>query len=261
MGVITGFAVLFFLVFSITLLIGLIKPSVFKIKGKPLDRKSASLYSLIGIIVSLIIVGITAPEVDPNAEKTESKPEVKAVKAEPIVQAVVEAPKPEVKEVEKIEEIKIVPTFKMTPAQFREELNKNIEENDISDIELFKSFNLKKSGDGEIFQYKLENGKIVLTGTTAPNGELKEVFFIMAGLQSSSEMINGMALPLMTAQILNKSVSIEKSNKAVMDLITKAADGIEKPNNHHEKIVGDLKYYSLASAQMGFWIGFAPKAN
>lgn len=253
MGVITGFAVLFFLVFSITLLIGLIKPSVFKIKGKPLDRKSASLYSLIGIIVSLIIVGITAPEPEVKAEKVEAKVQEKAVKPEPKKEEVVkELP---------IEEKEAVLTLNMTPVELRKELNKQIEEKNISGVELFKAFDLKKAGDGEMFQYELANGKIILSGTTAPNGELKEVFFVMAGLESSSEMINGMALPLLTAQILNKSVEIDKNNKAVMDLITKAADGIEKPNNHHNKDVGDLTYYSLASPEMGFWIGFKPKKS
>lgn len=253
MGVITGFAVLFFLVFSITLLIGLIKPSVFKIKGKPLDRKSASLYSLIGIIVSLIIVGITAPEPEVKTEKVEAKVQEKAVKPEPKKEEVVkELP---------IEEKEAVLTLNMTPVELRKELNKQIEEKNISGVELFKAFDLKKAGDGEMFQYELANGKIILSGTTAPNGELKEVFFVMAGLESSSEMINGMALPLLTAQILNKSVDIDKNNKAVMDLITKAADGIEKPNNHHNKDVGDLTYYSLASPEMGFWIGFKPKKS
>lgn len=253
MGVITGFAVLFFLVFSITLLIGLIKPSVFKIKGKPLDRKSASLYSLIGIIVSLVIVGITAPEPEVKAEKVEAKIQEKAVKPEPKKEEVVkELP---------IEEKEAVLTLNMTPVELRKELNKQIEEKNISGVELFKAFDLKKAGDGEMFQYELANGKIILSGTTAPNGELKEVFFVMAGLESSSEMINGMALPLLTAQILNKSVDIDKNNKAVMDLITKAADGIEKPNNHHNKDVGDLTYYSLASPEMGFWIGFKPKKS
>ena len=253
MGVITGFAVLFFLVFSITLLIGLIKPSVFKIKGKPLDRKSASLYSLIGIIVSLVIVGITAPEPEVKAEKVEAKIQEKAVKPEPKKEEVVkELP---------IEEKEAVLTLNMTPVELRKELNKQIEEKNISGVELFKAFDLKKAGDGEMFQYELANGKIILSGTTAPNGELKEVFFVMAGLKSSSEMINGMALPLLTAQILNKSVDIDKNNKAVMDLITKAADGIEKPNNHHNKDVGDLTYYSLASPEMGFWIGFKPKKS
>lgn len=251
MGVITGFAVLFFLVFSITLLIGLIKPSVFKIKGKPLDRKSASLYSLIGIIVSLIIVGITAPEPEVKAEKVEAKVQEKAVKPEK---------EKEVKELP-IEEKEVVLTLNMTPVELRKELNKQIEEKNISDVELFKAFDLKKAGDGEMFQYELANGKIIFSGITAPNGELKEVFFVMAGLKSSSEMINGMALPILTAQILNKSVDIEKNNKAVIDLITKAADGIEKPNNHHNKDVGDLTYYSLASPEMGFWIGFKPKKS
>lgn len=253
MGVITGFAVLFFLVFSITLLIGLIKPSVFKIKGKPLDRKSASLYSLIGIIVSLIIVGITAPEPEVKAEKVEAKVQEKAVKPEPKTEEVIKELPIEAKEA--------VLTLNMTPVELRKELNKQIEEKNISGVELFKAFDLKKAGDGEMFQYELANGKILLSGTTAPNGELKEVFFVMAGLESSSEMINGMALPLLTAQILNKSVDIDKNNKAVMDLITKAADGIEKPNNHHNKDVGDLTYYSLASPEMGFWIGFKPKKS
>lgn len=251
MGVITGFAVLFFLVFSITLLIGLIKPSVFKIKGKPLDRKSASLYSLIGIIVSLIIVGVTAPEPEVKAEKVEAKVQEKAVKPEK---------EEEVKELP-IEEKEVVLTLNMTPVELRKELNKQIEEKNILDVELFKAFDLKKAGDGEMFQYELANGKIILSGITAPNGELKEVFFVMAGLKSSSEMINGMALPILTAQILNKSVDIERNNKAVIDLITKAADGIEKPNNHHNKDVGDLTYYSLASPEMGFWIGFKPKKS
>lgn len=134
MGVITGFAVLFFLVFSITLLIGLIKPSVFKIKGKPLDRKSASLYSLIGIIVSLIIVGVTAPEPEVKAEKVEAKVQEKAVKPEK---------EEEVKELP-IEEKEVVLTLNMTPVELRKELNKQIEEKNISDVELFKAFDLKK---------------------------------------------------------------------------------------------------------------------
>lgn len=250
MGVITGFAVLFFLVFSITLLIGLIKPSVFKIKGKPLDRKSASLYSLIGIIVSLIIVGIAAPE--PLEEKKVETVKEKAVEPESKKEEVKEPP---------VEEKKVVLTLNMTPAELRKELNKQIEEKNVSGIELFKPFDLKKAGDGEMFQYELANGKIILSGMTAPNGELKEVFFVMAGLESSDELVNGMALPLLTAQILNKSVDIDKSNKAVMALMTEAANGIKEPNNHHNKIIGNLKYYSLASPEMGLWVGFAPKDN
>lgn len=245
MGVISGVAVLFFLVFSITLLIGLVRPSVFKIKGKPLDRKSASLYSLIGIIVSLIVVGVTAPEPEEKIEEkvVESEPKKEEVKSQPV------------------EEKKAVLTLNITPVELRAELNKQIEEKNISGVELFKAFELKKAGDGEMFQYELANGKIVLSGTTAPNGELKEVFYIMGGLESSNEVVNGMALPLLTAQILNKTVDIDKSNKAVIDLIGKAADGIKNTNNRHDKDIGDLTYYSLASPQMGFWIGFKPKGS
>ena len=186
-----------------------------------------------------------------TAAELEAKVQEKAVKPEK---------EEEVKELP-IEEKEVVLTLNMTPVELRKELNKQIEEKNISDVELFKAFDLKKAGDGEMFQYELANGKIILSGITAPNGELKEVFFVMAGLKSSSEMINGMALPILTAQILNKSVDIERNNKAVIDLITKAADGIEKPNNHHNKDVGDLTYYSLASPEMGFWIGFKPKKS
>lgn len=47
----------------------------------------------------------------------------------------------------------------------------------------------------------------------------------------------------------------------MLDLIGKAAKGIKKENNHHRLDVGELTYYSLASLQIGFWIGFKPKEN
>lgn len=251
MAVIGVLSFLICIIFCLILVIGLIKPSIFKIKGQPLDRKSIALYSLIGIVVSFIVTGVAALT-DGNSEAKQDKSVATQVKTQ-------QEPKTENTTQEEIK----VPesTLNMTPEEFRAELNKQIEEKDLSELELFKHFNMKKVGNGEMFQYELADGKIVMTGTTAANGQLKEVFFVMGGLESADDMMNGMGLPLLVAQVLNKSVSLDANNKAVLDLIGKAADGIKKENNDYSLDVGELTYYSLASPQIGFWIGFKPKES
>ena len=44
-----------------------------------------------------------------------------------------------------------------------------------------------------------------------------------------------------------------------IDLIKKSMEGMETKENTHSKVIGDVKYYAIASPEMGLWVGFSPK--
>lgn len=92
MAFINGLFAFVFLGCLIAFLIGLVKPSVFKIKGQPLNRKQATLYSVLGAVASLVVFSATMSD----EQKLEQQAQQQQIAAVPPVAAA------EVQEVQKV---------------------------------------------------------------------------------------------------------------------------------------------------------------
>ena len=71
MAFINGLFAFVFLGCLIAFLIGLVKPSVFKIRGQPLNRQQVALYSMIGVIVSLLVFSSTISDEQKAEQKAQ----------------------------------------------------------------------------------------------------------------------------------------------------------------------------------------------
>jgi hypothetical protein len=81
-------------------IVGLIKPSVFKIKGKPLNRKTASLYTWGIAIVASLLSSLTMSDQQKAEEKTRQEQYISQKNTEEQIEKV-----PQVIEVEKRESL------------------------------------------------------------------------------------------------------------------------------------------------------------
>ena len=81
-------------------IVGLIKPSVFKIKGKPLNRKTASLYTWGIAIVASLLASLTMSDQQKAEEKTRQEQYISQKNTEEKIEKV-----PQVIEVEKRESL------------------------------------------------------------------------------------------------------------------------------------------------------------
>lgn len=81
-------------------IVGLIKPSVFKIKGKPLNRKTASLYTWGIAIVASLLSSLTMSDQQKAEEKTQQEQYISQKNTEEQIEKI-----PQVIEVEKRESL------------------------------------------------------------------------------------------------------------------------------------------------------------
>lgn len=246
------FSILFFIGLIITCVF-MAKPSLSQFKNRPaLTRKKIALYGFGTCLVLFALIGVFAPKppasttavvenkknetpvVEPRAEK------VADVKTEPVVE-------------------KVETNLGMTPEQFRKKFNAELKKHDIDFIRPLGEFDIKKGNVRDSFtvQFSTDLG---MTGTVNKDGMLREVLVIMT---NSSEAENPVpSLFVVTGNISNiLSNNSKQGTESLVDLIKKAMEGIEKNDNSHSSVVGDVKYYALASKEIGLWVGFSPKNN
>ena len=231
-------------------IIGLLNPKWLQGKkenSKLLTRKEIALGTLVVSII-LIIIGVA------TSTSTEKKVETSVSEKVAEPQAVVV---PEVSK-ESLKEIKTESNLGMTPEEFRKKFNKRLIDLDISSLRPIAEFNIKNGDVKDVFQVAFSD-QINMTGTVNKDGMLREVTFIILPKGESDQlMLQALTLIGISSNVVNENGNKEQIGKAITDLISKAAEGMNKDNNTHSQIVGDVKYYALASKYTGFWYGMSP---
>lgn len=233
-------------------IIGLINPQWIqgkKVSSKIMTRKEIGLGGL-GATVLLGIIGvITSPEKPvPTEEKNITTQTITEPKAVVI---------PEVSK-EPLKEIKVETNLGMTPEEFRQGFNKRLNNLDIDTVRPLAEFNIKNGDVRDIFQVPFSD-EINMTGTVNKDGMLREItFIVMPNENSQQTMLDALILIGTASNTVNTDGDKNRIGKVVTDLITKALEGVEKENNTHNKVVGNVKYYALASKYTGLWFGVSP---
>lgn len=246
------FALLFLVAFIATIVL-MIKPSLTARSGKaPLSRGKIFLYGLAVSLFSVAMVGVFAPKVDTNQldveqlsdDKTKVSLQDDVIVVSPVKQAA-----------EKVEA-----NLGMTPEEFRKSFNKKLKELEVDTIRPVAEFDIKKGEVRDSFQVAFSDATN-LTGLVNKDGKLHELTFIVGGTQEYEKaMMDILILSGITAQVISPN-SDGQSGKVVIDLINMALKGIQKENNTHSKVLGDVKYYALASEHVGLWIGVSPASD
>lgn len=240
---------LIFVVWGVAI-IGLINPKWLQGKkenSKLMSRKEIGLGTL-GATVLLGIIGVV----------TSPSPEQKAEVPVPEKSAVVEATVvPEVSK-EPLKEIKADSNLGMTPEEFRQKFNKRLNDLDVNSIRPLAEFSIKNGDVRDVFQVAFSD-ELNMTGAVNKDGMLHEVTFIVLPKENSEKtMMEALILIGTASNTVNPNGNKEAIGKAVTDLITKALNGMDNEKNDHNQIIGDVKYYSLASKYTGLWFGISP---
>ena len=175
----------------------------------------------------------TAPAIEPKAEK------VGDVKTEPVVE-------------------KVETNLGITPEQFRKKFNAQLKKHDISFIRPLGEFDIKQGEvkDSFIVQFSDDLG---MTGTVNKDGMLREVLFIMTNSNEAENPVPNLFIVTGTTSNILNSKNTKEGTDSLIDLIKKSMEGMETKENTHSKVIGDVKYYAIASPEMGLWVGFSPK--
>lgn len=249
---------LLFLIFFIVTFVLLIKPSLTARGGKaPLPRLKIFVYGILASFASLVMVGFTVPKVDPKKLDVEQFSDDKVKVSQDNDGKIVVAPV----ETEQTNDLqkKSETSLGMTPEQFRKQFNEKLKALKIDTIRPVAEFDVSKGQFKDSFQVMFSDA-ISLTGTVNKDGALHELTYIVGGTQDYERaMMDLLILTGISSQII--SPDEPKINTVVIDLINKSLKGIEKENNVHSEIVGNTKYYALASKATGLWFGIAPKED
>ena len=144
----------------------------------------------------------------------------------------------------------------MTPEEFRKKFNAELKKHDISFIRPLGEFDIRKGDvrDSFLVQFSDDLG---MTGTVNKDGMLREVIFIMTNSNPNENPVPSMFVVTGTTSNVLSNNSKEGTDSLV-DLIKKSMEGMNDENNTHSKIIGNIKYYALASPELGLWVGVSP---
>ncbi len=244
--------------FAFLFLIGLIitcvfmaKPSLSQFKNRPaLTRKRIAQYGFGLSLVFFVLIGIFAPTPPQNVADN-SVPEHTVTTTEPKTEKVAEI-KPEPVPV------KLETNLGMTPEQFRKAFNEQLKKHDISFIRPLGEFDINQGDvrDSFLVQFSDDLG---MTGTVNKDGMLREVLFIMTNSNETENPVPNMLIVTATTSNILNSKNTKDGADTLIDLIKKSMEGMENENNTHSKFIGNIKYYALASREVGLWVGFSPK--
>ncbi|KOR09773.1 hypothetical protein ABW55_16095 [Acinetobacter sp. C15] len=248
------FGLLFFIFIIVTIIL-LVKPSLTAIKNKsPLPRLKILVYGFLATLFSMVMIGLTAPKVDPKKLELEQFSDDQVKVSQDKDGKIVVTPQ-EVKNKVSTPDSNLG----MTPEEFRKRFNAKLDQLDIDSIRPIAEFKIKQGNFKDTFQVKFSNA-LSLTGTVNKDGSLRELIYIMGGTQDfEGTMMELLILSGISSQII--SPNEPKVNNTVIELINKAVRGIEKEDNSHSEDIGDVKYYTLASKATGLWFGISPKKD
>lgn len=250
MEAISVIAGLLLVVVWIGVIVGLINPKWLQGKkenSKLMTRKEIA-WGGLGATILLGIIGVATSPTPATAPESATAEKI----AEP--QAVVV---PEVSK-EPLKEIKAETNLGMTPEEFRQKFNKRLNDLDITIVRPLAEFNVKNGEVRDVFQVSFSDN-LSLTGAVNKDGMLHDLtFIVLPGENSERAMMEALIVIGASSNVVNATSDKEKIGKTVTDLISKALKGLDKEKNDHSQIIGDVKYYSLASKYTGLWFGMTP---
>lgn len=247
------FAFLFLIILIVTCVF-MAKPNLSQFKNRPaLTRKQIAIYGFGSSLVCFALIGVFAPAVPKSAVVEDSTPKNNAPKVEPKAENV-----EPVAEIVQAELVKKQANLGMTAEQFRKNFNAELKKLDIDSLRPLGEFDIKTNEFRDSFIVQITDD-IGMTGFINKDGQLSELLLIM-GSSNAKTGTQMLLLSGITSNVINKNDK-KVAADILVDLMMKAMNGIEKPENTHEKMVNGIKYYSLASPEMGLWVGFTAKEN
>ncbi|WP_286796097.1 hypothetical protein [Psychrobacter sp. UBA6291] len=144
-------------------------------------------------------------------------------------------------------------TFGITPDEFGSRLSAEAKEVGLGDIAVDK-FSVTEGSVNDVFSEKISDA-IAMNGTVDKNGELKSVTFIMGQTENGdTEIMNMMMMAGLSARAISPNQPKEQSAGVLTEVVVDAVKQFgEKGDGEASKIVGDIKYSSLANSQLGIW--------
>lgn len=245
MGVINAIVMILILALWVVMIIGLINPNRINWKKDESKKLSRGQIFVGGLVGTIILSGIGAMT-DPNSSMQQGSAPVPQ-QTQTTVQTLVDQPAKEKS-----------PSLKITAEDFRKNLNAQLKKADVSYLRPIAEFDLDKGKIRDSFQVTLTK-EIGIMGTVNKDGELFGITLIMANSDESGKpAVDMLLLSTMVALAVNSELDGSEAGNMIIDLTKKALEGIDEPDNSHTKVVGKNQYFSIASRQMGLWVGVEP---
>lgn len=211
--------------------------------------KTARMISFGWLILGFVAFSLIALPPKPGADDT--IPEHPASTAEPKAEKSAEF-KPEPLPA------KVEANLGITPEQFRKDFNAQLKALDIESISPMAEFDIKTGVARDAFQV-LFNQDIAMVGAINKDGNLREVNLLLGGTKNYEEAMRQL---LILSGITTRIVSnTPEAGEELIILIGDAMDNIEKENNSHNKIIGDVNLYTHANKETGLWVIISPNAD
>ena len=151
-----------------------------------------------------------------------------------------------------------IPSLNMTAEEFRKNLNAQLKKANVSYLRPIAEFDIEQGKTRDSFQVTLTK-EIGIMGTINKNGEMFGITLIMANSDETGKpAVDMLLLSSMVALAVNPELDGSEAGEMIIDLTKKAVDGIDQPDNSHTKTIGSNRYFSIASRQIGLWIGVEP---
>lgn len=231
-------------VFPIVLIIGLIKPSLFKTPDKsPASRKQIAIVSVVGSLLCVGIGGALLPSEDTSKTGDENAVDtVVATESEP-VQGVVADEAESAVEAEQVTEIEAeadnnvvekqgLPDFGMTSDEFVKRYNALV-------VPIDKNWVINGIENEQSVTYAPMPNNIGMTGVVSDNGQLRGLILALSGSADAAANAQVLVVSVAAANAVNKVAKKEDVSKAVTDLIPAA---IEHEGESQSRVVGNVKY-------------------
>lgn len=236
------------LVFPLVLMIGLVKPSLFKRPDKtPASRKEIVVGSIVASIMCIAIGGVMLPEADKELATTAKESNKKVTNTTEIEMPTVTEAKAStevedlVANVAPVEVEKIMPDFNMTSDQFVKNYNKIIAKADTNLI-------INGINDGQTVSYAPMPDNASMSGIISDNGNLRGIILVIGDGGNASDNLKVIAMSLAAANAVNGSVAQEEVSQAVLDIIPAA---IDSKGESQKRIINNMNYAANFSEGLG----------
>lgn len=231
------------IVFPLILIIGMVKPSLFKTPDKtPATRKQIAIFTILASLLCLGIGGAMLPEVE---SKTENDTKVKAITGEKENVNNATGNKNDATTVKAVKEEKAekkaLPDFGITSDEFVKNYNAVISKAD-------KNMIINSIEDGQSVTYAPMPNNGTMGGVIADNGNLRGLIITIGGSKNNSENLEIMGVVLAAANGVQGSVAKEEISQGVIKIFGNA---VENPNEIQKFTTGNAIYVANFMPELG----------
>lgn len=231
-------------------LIGLINPNWINWTKKPektLSRKQILIGGFLGTLILAIIGVATQPKV-PQSPLQENN----------VTQTVTAPVSTEDKKTETQATVVSNENLGLSVEEFRKNLNTQFKKADVSYLKPLTEFDIDQGKVRDSFQVELTD-EVGLVGTVNKDGLMHGLTLIMTKSDESGKPAMDLVLiATILALTVNPELDGAEAGQMILKLTKDAVEGLDNPENTHIQVIGKNKYFSLASKEMGVWIGVEP---